>query len=117
MGLLDHPLTPSRLRAGGGKQGYQLSENYRRSSRSHVPALGSWEFWNNDLLFTQCFETAKPSGLLRYSYSQDGDLYVSGDDLYENHFVTPAMIAEGCRFSSLNRSPSLPDTTFSLALG
>ncbi|GAV70748.1 AvrRpt-cleavage domain-containing protein [Cephalotus follicularis] len=58
--------------------------------RSHVPAFGSWD-WNNDLPFTQCFESARQAGLLRYSYSEDRDLYVAGD-LYENDVVTPAMI-------------------------
>ncbi|GKU85917.1 hypothetical protein SLEP1_g517 [Rubroshorea leprosula] len=58
--------------------------------RSHVPAFGSWD-WNDDLSFTQCFESARQAGLLRYSYSEDRDLYVAGD-LYENDVVTPAMI-------------------------
>ncbi|KAJ0052826.1 hypothetical protein Pint_03076 [Pistacia integerrima] len=58
--------------------------------RSHVPAFGSWD-WNNDLPFTQCFESAREAGLLRYSYSEDRDLYVAGD-LYQNDVVTPAMI-------------------------
>ncbi|KAF3435893.1 hypothetical protein FNV43_RR22985 [Rhamnella rubrinervis] len=55
--------------------------------------FGSWD-WNDDLPFTQCFESARQAGLLRYSYSesdQDRDLYVAGD-LYENDVVTPAMI-------------------------
>ncbi|KAF2284607.1 hypothetical protein GH714_027540 [Hevea brasiliensis] len=64
-----------------------FSEYY---SRNHVPAFGSWD-WNNDLPFTQCFESARQAGLLRYSYSEDRDLYVAGD-LYENDVVTPAMI-------------------------
>ncbi|GMI98619.1 hypothetical protein like AT5G48500 [Hibiscus trionum] len=59
-------------------------------TRNHVPAFGSWD-WNNDLPFTQCFESARQTGLLRYSYSEDRDLYVAGD-LYENDVVTPAMI-------------------------
>ncbi|KAL8146708.1 uncharacterized protein LOC141705980 [Apium graveolens] len=58
--------------------------------KSHVPAFGSWDC-NDDLPFTQCFETARQAGLLRYSYSQDRDLYVTGD-LYQNDVVTPAMI-------------------------
>ncbi|KAK1353095.1 Pathogenic type III effector avirulence factor Avr cleavage site-containing protein [Heracleum sosnowskyi] len=60
---------------------------------SQVPAFGSWECNDADLSFTQCFETAaRPtSGALRYSYSGDHDLYLSGD-LYQNHIVTPAMI-------------------------
>ena len=37
-------------------------------------------------LFTQCFESARQAGLLRYSYSADRDLYVAGD-LYENDVV------------------------------
>jgi hypothetical protein len=41
--------------------------------------------------FTQCFESARQAGLLRYSYSEDRDLYVAGD-LYENDVVTPTMI-------------------------
>lgn len=64
-----------------------VQDYYRRS---HVPAFGSWD-WNNDLPFTQCFETARQTGLLRYSYAEDRDLYVAGD-LYENDVVTPAMI-------------------------
>jgi len=57
-----------------------------------VPAFGSWD-WNDNLPFTQCFETARQAGLLRCSYSEseDRDLYVTGD-LYENNVVTPAMI-------------------------
>ncbi|THG17144.1 hypothetical protein TEA_008627 [Camellia sinensis var. sinensis] len=58
--------------------------------RSHVPAFGSWDC-TDDLPFTQCFESARQAGLLRYSYSADRDLYVAGD-LYENDVVTPAMI-------------------------
>ncbi|KAK1354016.1 Pathogenic type III effector avirulence factor Avr cleavage site [Heracleum sosnowskyi] len=58
--------------------------------KSHVPAFGSWDC-NDDLPFTQCFESARQAGLLRYSYSQDRDLYVAGD-LYQNDVVTPAMI-------------------------
>ncbi|KAK9282573.1 hypothetical protein L1049_005494 [Liquidambar formosana] len=58
--------------------------------RSHVPAFGSWDCADN-LPFTQCFESARQAGLLRYSYSEDRDLYVAGD-LYENDVVTPAMI-------------------------
>ncbi|XP_050204686.1 uncharacterized protein LOC126654752 [Mercurialis annua] len=59
-------------------------------SRNYVPAFGSWD-WNNDLPFTQCFESARQAGLLRYSYSEDRDLYVAGD-LYDNDILTPAMI-------------------------
>ncbi|KAI4354184.1 hypothetical protein L6164_003076 [Bauhinia variegata] len=60
--------------------------------RSHVPAFGSWD-WNDNLPFTQCFESARQTGFPRYSYSEseDRDLYVTGD-LYENDVVTPAMI-------------------------
>ncbi|KAF5746261.1 hypothetical protein HS088_TW06G00431 [Tripterygium wilfordii] len=58
--------------------------------RSYVPAFGSWD-WNNDLPFTQCFESARQAGLLRYSYSDDRDLYVAGD-LHENDVVAPAVI-------------------------
>ncbi|KAL8026900.1 hypothetical protein ABFX02_14G060000 [Erythranthe guttata] len=58
--------------------------------RSHVPAFGSWDCYD-DLPFTQCFESARQAGLLRYSYSGDRDLYVAGD-LYQNDVVTPAMI-------------------------
>ncbi|KAL7081797.1 hypothetical protein ACP275_14G061000 [Erythranthe tilingii] len=61
--------------------------NFRRS---HVPAFGSWDCYD-DLPFTQCFESARQAGLLRYSYSGDRDLYVAGD-LYQNDVVTPAMI-------------------------
>ncbi|GAB4841504.1 hypothetical protein Ancab_022220 [Ancistrocladus abbreviatus] len=58
--------------------------------RSHVPAFGSWDYTDN-LPFTQCFESARQAGLLRYSYSEDRDMYVAGD-LYENDVVTPAVI-------------------------
>ncbi|KAL2336755.1 hypothetical protein Fmac_011201 [Flemingia macrophylla] len=61
--------------------------------KSHVPAFGSWD-WNDNLPFTQCFESARQAGLLRCSYSdqsENRDLYVTGD-LYENNVVTPAMI-------------------------
>ncbi|CAI0559727.1 unnamed protein product [Linum tenue] len=56
----------------------------------HVPPFGSWD-WNNDLPFTQCFESARQAGFLRYSYSEDRDLYVAGD-LYQNDVVTPTVI-------------------------
>ncbi|PIN08017.1 hypothetical protein CDL12_19415 [Handroanthus impetiginosus] len=62
--------------------------NFRRS---HVPAFGSWDCNNDDLPFTQCFDSARQAGLIRYSYSEERDLYVAGD-LYENDVVTPAMI-------------------------
>ncbi|KAL5165539.1 hypothetical protein HKD37_18G050654 [Glycine soja] len=60
--------------------------------KSQVPAFGSWD-WNDNLPFTQCFESARQAGLLRCSYSEseERDLYVTGD-LYENNVVTPAMI-------------------------
>ncbi|CAJ1778382.1 unnamed protein product [Sphenostylis stenocarpa] len=60
--------------------------------KNQVPAFGSWD-WNDNLPFTQCFETARQAGLLRCSYSEseERDLYVTGD-LYENNVVTPAMI-------------------------
>ncbi|CAK8560099.1 unnamed protein product [Lathyrus sativus] len=61
--------------------------------RNHVPAFGSWD-WNDNLPFTQCFESARQGGFLHYSYNsenEDQDLYVAGD-LYDNHVVTPAMI-------------------------
>ncbi|KAI7732336.1 hypothetical protein M8C21_011765 [Ambrosia artemisiifolia] len=59
-------------------------------TRNNVPAFGSWDC-NDNLPFTQCFESARQAGLLRYSYSEDRDLYVTGD-LYDNNVVTPAMI-------------------------
>ncbi|XP_019178584.1 PREDICTED: uncharacterized protein LOC109173747 [Ipomoea nil] len=60
--------------------------------RSQVPAFGSWDCDDGfPIPFTQCFESARQAGLLRYSYSEDRDLYVAGD-LYENDVVTPAMI-------------------------
>ncbi|WOG96412.1 hypothetical protein DCAR_0415747 [Daucus carota subsp. sativus] len=46
--------------------------------KSHVPVFGSWDC-NDDLPFTQCFESARQARLLRYSYSEDRDLYVTGD--------------------------------------
>lgn len=77
--------------------------------RNHVPAFGSWDC-NEDLPFTQCFETARQqAGLLRYSYSdQDRDLYVAGD-LYENDVVTPAMIVVPRR-----KVPSCPRPSYYL---
>ncbi|RYR48984.1 hypothetical protein Ahy_A07g035206 [Arachis hypogaea] len=69
---------------------YILEYYYKRS---HVPAFGSWD-WNDNLPFTECFETAREAGWLPYSYSDQsevGDLYVTGD-LYANDVVTPAMI-------------------------
>ncbi|XP_065876054.1 uncharacterized protein [Euphorbia lathyris] len=71
-------------------------------SRNHVPAFGSWD-WNNDLPFTQCFESARQAGLLRYSYSDDRDLYVAGD-LYDNDVVTPAMIVVPRRKAKIRQS-------------
>ncbi|KAK8701881.1 hypothetical protein V6N13_020259 [Hibiscus sabdariffa] len=71
-------------------------------TRSQVPAFGSWD-WNNDLPFTQCFESARQAGLLRYSYSEDRDLYVAGD-LYDNDVVTPAMIVVPRRRTKVRRS-------------
>nr|XP_043636626.1 uncharacterized protein LOC122607672 [Erigeron canadensis] len=67
---------------------YDYEYEYKRN---HVPAFGSWDCNNDDLPFTQCFESARQAGLLRYSYSEDRDLYVTGD-LYDNNVVTPAMI-------------------------
>ncbi|KAF7825875.1 Pathogenic type III effector avirulence factor Avr cleavage site [Senna tora] len=72
-----------------------MEECYYR--RSHVPAFGSWD-WNDNLPFTQCFESATTptAGFFRYTYAhgdddEDRDLYVAGD-LYQNDVVTPAMI-------------------------
>ncbi|KAL8237108.1 hypothetical protein R6Q59_018189 [Mikania micrantha] len=62
-----------------------MNLHYRRN---HIPAFGSWDC-NDDLPFTQCFESARQAGLIRYSGDQD--LYVAGD-LYENNVVTPAII-------------------------
>ncbi|KAK6238798.1 hypothetical protein QUC31_004267 [Theobroma cacao] len=78
---------------------HNMDDFYRRS---HVPAFGSWD-WNNDLPFTQCFESARQAGLLRYSYSEDRDLYVAGD-LYENDVVTPAMIVVPRRRTKVRQS-------------
>ncbi|XP_028777570.1 uncharacterized protein LOC114734184 [Neltuma alba] len=70
-----------------------MEEYYYR--RSQVPAFGSWD-WNDNLPFTQCFESATQAGFFRCAFSdhsddQDRDLYVTGD-LYQNDVVTPAMI-------------------------
>ncbi|KAM7501633.1 hypothetical protein LguiB_000537 [Lonicera macranthoides] len=70
--------------------------------RNQVPAFGSWDCSNDDLPFTQCFESAtrQANGLIRHSYTysqqqqqeeEDRDLYVAGD-LYANDVLTPAMI-------------------------
>ncbi|XP_076922186.1 uncharacterized protein LOC143583883 [Bidens hawaiensis] len=70
---------------------YNYDYNYDfEYTRSHVPAFGSWDL-NNNLPFTQCFESARQAGLLRYSYSRNRDMYVTSD-LYDNNVVTPAMI-------------------------
>ncbi|KAI9120029.1 hypothetical protein K1719_008998 [Acacia pycnantha] len=71
-----------------------MEEYYYR--RSHVPAFGSWD-WNDNLPFTQCFESATQAGFFRCTFSDHSsdqdhrDLYVAGD-LYQNDVVTPAMI-------------------------
>ncbi|XP_057965234.1 uncharacterized protein LOC131155817 isoform X2 [Malania oleifera] len=64
-----------------------MEEYYKRS---HIPAFGSWDC-SDDMPFTECFESAKQAGLLRYSYSEDRDLYVARD-FYDNDVMTPAMI-------------------------
>lgn len=70
-----------------------------------MPAFGSWD-WNDNVPFTQCFESARQAGLLRYSYSEDRDLYVTGD-LYENDVVKPAMIVVPRRRVSPNHSKNV----------
>ncbi|KAG2381019.1 uncharacterized protein HKW66_Vig0203920 [Vigna angularis] len=79
--------------------------------RHHVPAFGSWD-WNDNLPFTQCFESARQAGLLRYSYSEseDRDLYVTGD-LYENDVVTPAMIVVPRRRTHFIVGPTIVNDT------
>ncbi|KAK9055014.1 hypothetical protein SSX86_026093 [Deinandra increscens subsp. villosa] len=62
-------------------------QHYNR--RTHIPPFGSWDC-NDDLPFTQCFESARQAGFIRYS-GGDRDLYVAGD-LYENNVVTPTII-------------------------
>ncbi|KAL9239639.1 hypothetical protein vseg_013942 [Gypsophila vaccaria] len=66
----------------------------------HVPAFGSWDYENNNLAYTQCFESTRHvpqfGSLVSYgSYNseevEDRDLYVAGD-LYQNDVVTPAFI-------------------------
>ncbi|KAH9626918.1 hypothetical protein KSS87_014979, partial [Heliosperma pusillum] len=65
----------------------------------HVPAFGSWDYGNDDLSYTQCFESARQvasvGSLVRYgsynSEAEDRDLYVAGD-LYQNDVVTPTVI-------------------------
>ncbi|KAL1540996.1 hypothetical protein AAHA92_25271 [Salvia divinorum] len=61
-------------------------DEFEFNKRRHVPAFGSWDC-NGDLPFTQCFESARETGLLRC----ERDLYVAGD-LYDNDGFTPAMI-------------------------
>ncbi|OAY32897.1 uncharacterized protein LOC110630405 isoform X2 [Manihot esculenta] len=77
-------------------------EEYNYYSRNNIPAFGSWD-WKDDLPFTQCFESAREGGLIRYSYSEDRDLYVAGD-LYENDVVTPAMIVVPRRRAKVRQS-------------
>lgn len=88
---------------------------YKRSCHGHVPAFGSWD-WNNDLPFTQCFESARQAGLLRYSFdSQERDLYVAGD-LYDNDIVTPAMIVVPRQTVSIYLTITYPSCFFILFL-
>ncbi|GMN50207.1 hypothetical protein TIFTF001_019367 [Ficus carica] len=68
---------------------YRMAHQHQHH-HNHVPAFGSWD-WNDNVPFTQCFESARQAGLFRYSDSEDRDLYVTGD-LYQNDVVTPAMI-------------------------
>ncbi|KAG5603192.1 hypothetical protein H5410_034562 [Solanum commersonii] len=70
-----------------------MEENRYYLKRSQVPAFGSWDCYDSDfpIPFTECFESARQAGLIHYTYSQDSDLYVTGD-LYQNHVVTPTMI-------------------------
>ncbi|XP_021762817.1 uncharacterized protein LOC110727560 isoform X1 [Chenopodium quinoa] len=64
----------------------------------HVPAFGGWDYEEDDLPYTQCFESARQAGFARFAaaYSdsadvEDRDLYVAGD-LYQNDILTPAVI-------------------------
>ncbi|XP_009587756.1 uncharacterized protein [Nicotiana tomentosiformis] len=70
-----------------------MDESNYYFKRSHVPAFGSWDCNDNEIPipFTECFESARQASLFHYSYSQDSDLYVTGD-LYHNDIVTPTMI-------------------------
>jgi len=81
-----------------------------------VPAFGSWD-WNDNLPFTECFESARQAGFLRYSCSEseDRDLYVTGD-LYENDVVTPAMIVVPRRRVCICLNSSFKFLSFSLVL-
>ncbi|KAE9592144.1 hypothetical protein Lalb_Chr19g0126121 [Lupinus albus] len=65
-----------------------MEDQYYYKRRHNVAAFGNWD-WNENLTFTQCFESAKQAELLHYSYSEseDIDLYVAGN-LYENDVVT-----------------------------
>ncbi|KAL8232950.1 hypothetical protein R6Q57_002728 [Mikania cordata] len=65
---------------------YDYDHEYTRNNYN-VPVFGSW-VCNDDLPFTQCFESVRQAGLLQY---RNRDLYVTGD-LYDNDVVTPAMI-------------------------
>ncbi|XP_039030440.1 uncharacterized protein LOC120164860 isoform X2 [Hibiscus syriacus] len=89
-----------------------MDDYYRRN---HVPAFGSWD-WNNDLPFTQCFESARQTGLLRYNCSEDRDLYVAGD-LFENDVVTPAMIVVPRKRTKVRQSHVKEDKTQSWEAG
>ncbi|KAK6937878.1 hypothetical protein RJ641_031386 [Dillenia turbinata] len=67
--------------------------------RNHVPVFGSWDCSNEDLPFTQCFESARQAGLLHHCYShsdqsEDRDRYLSSssDHLYPNLTTPPALI-------------------------
>lgn len=76
-----------------------------------MPSFGRWEYYKEDMCFSECFERARQrgggGGGIHLSAAaaaapcnstqcyagapQDNDLYVAGD-LYHNDFVTPAMI-------------------------
>ncbi|XP_057519655.1 uncharacterized protein LOC130800227 isoform X2 [Amaranthus tricolor] len=59
----------------------------------HVPEFGRWDYEDDNMAYTQYFETARtrPNFTSFATHAQDTDLYVTGD-LYQNDVVTPAVI-------------------------
>lgn len=79
----------------------------------HVPAFGSWDYGDDDLPYTQCFESARsqPAFARFAAYSdtadvEDRDLYVTGD-LYQNDVVTPTVILVPRRSVSFSSQTNL----------
>lgn len=75
-----------------------MQQDYRWNY--HVPAFGSWDYEDENMGYTQCFEGARQAGFARFAATgypdsaadvEDRDLYVAGD-LYQNDVLTPTVI-------------------------